>query len=86
MPLFILYSWASSSDSNILNALHRSASQLKAVAAKEGQAPGLPLYNNYALYDTPLDQIYGGNLPTLHQVKMTVDPNNVMGLTGGFKF
>jgi hypothetical protein len=86
MPLFILYSWLLSSDANILNAMEQSAAQLNAVAAKEGQAPGLPLYDNYALFNTPLGAMYGGNLAELQSIKATIDPNNVMGLTGGFKF
>jgi hypothetical protein len=43
------------------------------------------VYPNYALFDTPLERIYGVNLPKLHAIKKAVDPENVMGLAGGFK-
>ncbi|KAJ6484530.1 hypothetical protein DFH09DRAFT_949289, partial [Mycena vulgaris] len=43
-------------------------------------------YTKYAKYDTPLADIYGANLPTLESIKAAVDPQNVMGLAGGFKF
>ncbi|KIY62385.1 hypothetical protein CYLTODRAFT_361562, partial [Cylindrobasidium torrendii FP15055 ss-10] len=44
-----------------------------------------PLYPNYAIFDTPLEKIYGVNLEKLKEVKARVDPENVMGLAGGFK-
>ncbi|KAH9054949.1 hypothetical protein EDB87DRAFT_1644067 [Lactarius vividus] len=43
------------------------------------------VYPNYALFDTPLEDIYGANLPRLRAIKQAVDPKNVMGLAGGFK-
>ena len=43
------------------------------------------VYPNYALFDTPLEDIYGANLPRLRAIKAAVDPNDVMGLAGGFK-
>ena len=50
--------------------------------------PGGPLalYGNYADANTPLSDIYGDNLPSLRALKAKVDPRNVMGLAGGFKF
>lgn len=46
----------------------------------------LPLYGNYALADTPLEAMYGANVEKLKNMKKEVDPENVMGLAGGFKF
>ena len=43
------------------------------------------VYPNYALFDTPLEDIYGANIPRLQAIKSAVDPENVMGLAGGFK-
>ena len=43
------------------------------------------IYPNYAIFDTPLVDLYGTNLPRLQTIKAAVDPQNVMGLTGGFK-
>jgi len=37
-------------------------------------------------YNTPLEDIYGDNLPALRALKAKIDPKNVMGLAGGFKF
>jgi hypothetical protein len=34
---------------------------------------------------TPLEDLYGDNLPGLRAIKHAVDPENVMGLAGGFK-
>ena len=43
-------------------------------------------YPNYALFDTPLEDIYGGNVERLRRIRVAIDPENVMGLTGGWKF
>jgi hypothetical protein len=43
-------------------------------------------YVNYALFSTPLEEIYGDNLDRLRKIRAAVDPNDVMGLAGGFKF
>ncbi|KAH9054940.1 FAD dependent oxidoreductase [Lactarius vividus] len=40
------------------------------------------VYPNYALFDTPLEEIYGANLPRLHGIKKAIDPKDVMGLAG----
>jgi hypothetical protein len=44
------------------------------------------LYGNDADAATPLVDIYGDNLPILQALRAKIDPDNVMGLTGGFKF
>jgi hypothetical protein len=43
-------------------------------------------YPNYAISDTPLEEMYGTNIQKLREIKVRVDPDNVMGLAGGFKF
>ena len=43
-------------------------------------------YPNYATFDTPLDHMYGGNVEKLRKIRAAVDPDEVMGLTGGWKF
>ncbi|KAJ7107008.1 FAD-binding domain-containing protein [Mycena epipterygia] len=88
MPLNLYFAWASSAfDATFHDALQQSAAQLTAVALQDGQAIAqAPLYTNYALSDTPLERIYGANLPRLRAIKAAVDPGNVMGLAGGFKF
>jgi hypothetical protein len=65
---------------------HESASIMEA-GVKDGQdlkdaAP----YPNYALYDTPLEKMYGKNVKRLCAIKKKYDPFHVMDLTGGFRF
>jgi hypothetical protein len=36
--------------------------------------------------ETPLVDIYGENLPILQELQAKIDPTNIMGLAGGFKF
>jgi hypothetical protein len=84
----LYYEWAlNSSDTTFQNAARQSTANLISIAESQGQnIANAPLYGNYAIYDTPLSSIYGGNLQALHAIKAFVDPNNVMGLAGGFKF
>lgn len=44
------------------------------------------LYPNYALADSPLELVYGENVPRLRKIAAKYDPYKVMTLTGGFKF
>jgi hypothetical protein len=89
MPLNLYFAWEGTAliDDVFHDALRQSAQHLTDVAVREGQAIAqAPLYTNYALYDTPLERIYGNNIPRLRAIKASVDPANVMGLAGGFKF
>lgn len=43
-------------------------------------------YTNYALFGTPLEQMYGKNVPRLREIRKRYDPYSVMDLTGGFRF
>ena len=65
-----------------------SIKRLSAVADTEGLLLTDPsgLYGNYAGAETPLVDIYGDNLPILQALQARIDPNDVMGLTGGFRF
>ena len=87
-PTNLSASWSSSaSDKVVHDALVQSAAQLSRVAEMSGQqVQHASRYPNYAIFDTPLEKIYGGNLERLRQLKLLFDPNNVMGLAGGFKF
>ncbi|KAF9269462.1 FAD-binding domain-containing protein [Marasmius fiardii PR-910] len=88
LPFNIYYAWALPlSDSEFHDAIRTSAEQLTDVALAEGQS-GVDTaspYPNYAIYDTPVTRIYGENLGRLQAIKARVDPDNIMGLTGGFK-
>ncbi|KAF8124590.1 hypothetical protein EV363DRAFT_1403151 [Boletus edulis] len=84
-PLNIYYAWLSSeSDQDVDTAIRTSAQTLQAHISQIGLANAV-VYPNYAIFDTPLDQLYGANLPRLQAIKKMADPHNVMGLAGGFK-
>ena len=87
-PSLMSISWLNSSlDETMTRALRKSANSLRAAALKDGQdVKKAPVYPNYALFDTPLEDMYGGNVPRLHAVRRAIDPEDVMGLAGGFKF
>lgn len=44
------------------------------------------LYPNYALDGTPLELMYGTNVPILREIAAKYDPEGIMRLTGGFHF
>jgi FAD/FMN-containing dehydrogenase len=84
-----MFSWISpESDTIVQDAAKESVFHLGRVALAEGQLAGglAPMYPNYALSDTPLEAMYGGNLERLRALKALVDPTNIMGQAGGFKF
>jgi len=68
--------------------MEESVNRLATVAKAEGLLSDHPtaLYGNYVDANTPLIDIYGDNLPKLRALKAKIDPKNVMGLAGGFKF
>ena len=88
LPLNIYYAYgAPSADERMYAAARQSAARLTQVAVSEGQdVADAALYNNYAIFDTPLERIYGGNVERLRALKAQYDPENVMGLAGGWKF
>ena len=77
----------SSLDETITRAIRKSADILREDAQKDGQdVEHAAVYPNYALFDTPLEDMYGQNVPRLRAVRRSIDPEDVMGLAGGFKF
>ena len=73
-------------DDIVVKAVRNYSDVVTAAAIADGQnLSHAAVYPNYALFDTPLEDIYGANLPRLHAIKKAVDPKNVMGLAGGFK-
>jgi hypothetical protein len=88
LPNNIEYAWTNETfDQDFHNAVRSSAKILFDIAQSEGQSlQGVPLYPNYAIYGTPLTDIYGSNLPRLRRLQSEVDPQNVMALAGGWKF
>ncbi|KAF9038025.1 FAD-binding domain-containing protein [Panaeolus papilionaceus] len=91
LPCNIAAAWPdAASDSVYYQAVKGMGSRLRALTQSLTNNPANsnnqpPRYPNYALYDTPLQDIFGANLPKLKKLKSKVDPKNVMGLAGGFK-
>jgi FAD/FMN-containing dehydrogenase len=68
------------------DAMHRSVASILAAGIKDGQdLTNAAPYVNYALFGTPLERIYGGQLERLREIKRKYDPENIMALTGGWK-
>ncbi|THH29548.1 hypothetical protein EUX98_g4654 [Antrodiella citrinella] len=88
VPNNLFFAWTeNSADAIMLDGIVASAAQLTIVAEKDGQnISNAPLYNNYAIFSTPLEQIYGENVERLQSIKRVYDPSNVMGQAGGWKF
>ncbi|KAJ3521485.1 hypothetical protein NMY22_g12295 [Coprinellus aureogranulatus] len=87
-PFNIFIAWADpSQDKTFKDGIEKIRDGLEAALVKEGYkgVTTAPLYSNYALWDTPLDRIYGSHLPKLQEIKRRVDSEDVMGLAGGFK-
>ena len=69
------------------SALRNMSATIHAAALADGQdVSDAVAYMNYALYGTPLEDLYGGNVGRLREIRAAIDPNNVMGLTGGWRF
>ncbi|KAH9035513.1 FAD-binding domain-containing protein [Lactarius pseudohatsudake] len=81
-------SWVNASiDGIVASALRKEKDTIHAIALAEGQnVSHAAVYVNYALFDTPLEDIYGHNVPRLRKIRAAIDPGDVMGLAGGFKF
>ncbi|KAF8901615.1 FAD-binding domain-containing protein [Mucidula mucida] len=80
--------WSSNTTDNVfVDATRQSIGQIVGAAVADGQniVAEAAVYPNYALFDTPVERIFGDNLPKLREIKSLVDPSNVMGLAGGFK-
>jgi hypothetical protein len=87
--LLVYFGWENASNDDEFVASNReSVNRLSVVAKAEGLLLTDPpaLYGNYVDAETPLVDIYGDNLPILQALQAKIDPNNVMGLAGGFKF
>jgi hypothetical protein len=67
--------------------LRQHADQAHAAVLADGQdLSQAAIYVNYALFGTPLEDIYGAHVPRLRKIRAEIDPEDVMGLAGGFKF
>jgi hypothetical protein len=87
-PIGIYFSWDNEADDQFAwDTIKAVADRLRKVALAGGQdLEHAFIYPNYALVDTPLEKMYGANVPHLHTIRVGVDGNNLMSLTGGFRF
>jgi len=88
LPSNINYAWSNASlDATMADMLRQHTEQARAAVIADGQnISQAAVYVNYALFSTPLEDIYGANLPRLRAIRAEIDPEDVMGLAGGFKF
>ena len=67
--------------------LRNFSETVKTVAMVDGQNVSRAAeYVNYALFGTQLEDIYGGKLGRLREIKAAIDPKDVMDMAGGWKF
>ena len=87
-PSALSVQWSNSSlDDTMAFALRNISDTIRDVALADGQnVSHAAKYPNYALFGTPLEDIYGGNVERLRRIRAAIDPNDVMSLTGGWKF
>jgi hypothetical protein len=87
-PSALTVEWSNSSlDDTMAFALRNFADAIRDVALADGQdVSHAAKYVNYALFGTPLEDMYGGNVERLRRIRAAIDRNDVMSLTGGWKF
>ena len=81
-------SWNNASVDGIMEeAVRLSAASLVEAGIRDGQdLKNAAPYVNYALFGTPLERMYGGHLERLREIRKKYDPEDIMGLAGGWKF
>jgi hypothetical protein len=88
LPSSLTLQWSNASlDETMAYALRNISDTIHATALADGQnVSHAAVYVNYALFGTPLENIYGGNVERLRKIRAGIDPEDVMGLAGGWKF
>jgi len=88
-PSEVFYTWFDEADDKFWQAaVLETAALLQAQAIAEGQqltGNEALLYSNYAAGNTPIELLWGDNVPALQAIKHKYDPSGVMNLAGGFK-
>jgi hypothetical protein len=81
------YQWKDAKDDKYwVDEMKRALTEIRKVALEEGcTTRNAPVYGNTSLEDTPVKDIYRGNLKNLSAIRAMYDPNNVMGNAGGFR-
>ena len=87
-PSTLFVEWSNSSlDDTMAFALREISDAIRDVAVADGQnVSHAAKYPNYALFGTPLEDMYGENVERLRKIRAAIDPEDVMSLTGGWKF
>ncbi|KAJ1306265.1 hypothetical protein OPQ81_010969 [Rhizoctonia solani] len=89
-PLNLYFAWSNGRyDDWYLDALKESTRIIREQAIAEGQdiAGAKQIkYGNYASATEDMNSLYGSNLGRLKAIKSKYDPNNIMGLAGGYRF
>jgi hypothetical protein len=87
-PSNLLIQWSNASlDETMASALRQISDTIRATALTDGQdVSDAAVYVNYAIYGTALKDMYGGNVERLRKIRAAIDPDDVMGLAGGWKF
>ncbi|KAI0289881.1 FAD-binding domain-containing protein [Multifurca ochricompacta] len=87
-PTNLYFGWTNPAfDGEVANALRESTRMVRNAAVADGQdVQTAAVYGNYALFGTPIEDVYRNNVPRLKEIRQRVDPENVMTLAGGFKF
>ncbi len=87
-PSALCVQWSDTSlDDTMAFALRNISETIQATALADGQdVSHAAKYPNYALFGTPLEDMYGENVERLRKIRAVVDPEDVMGLAGGWKF
>ena len=87
-PSVFTLQWANASlDKTMASALRQMSETIHVAALADGQnVSHAAKYVNYALFGTPLKDMYGGNVERLQKIRAAIDPDDVMGLAGGWKF
>ena len=88
LPSALTVQWSNASlDKTMASALRQISDTIHTAALRDGQnvSHAAP-YVNYALFGTPLKDMYGANVERLRKIRAAIDPEDVMGLAGGWKF
>jgi hypothetical protein len=87
-PSSLTLQWFNASlDEMMAFALRNISTTIHAAALADGQnVSHAAVYPNYALFGTPLEDMYGGNVERFRKIRAVIDPEDVMGLAGGWKF